>query len=551
MAAMSLRRAAALALASATLATACGRPAAPPPPPRARPNILLVTIDTLRADRVGRGLTPVLDGIAAGGVRFTHARATVPLTLPSHATILSGLLPTRHGVRLNGTGHFTGHPTLATILKARGYRTAAAVGAFVLNRQFGLGDGFDAYDNRVQRDPNASTALEAERPAAAVTDAALAALPAGAGAPWFLWVHYYDPHAPYTPPSAWSAGVAQSSSFAGGRSPGVAQSSSFASETPAYDGEVAYVDSELGRLLAALRARSTADTLVVVCGDHGESLGEHGEGTHGMLLYDGALRVPLIVAVLGHGEAEASPYAHRTSPGVRQENVSLVDVAPTILAFLAIQPPAAMDGIDLLGPVKPDRELYAETQYPAAAGWSPLSALVSAPWKAIAGGRTQLFDVASDPAETTDVAPARAAVASGMEARIRTLSASAKASTAPLTGDARERLRALGYVAPSPSMAAPGSAPDPADRIAEWRALRIGVGGPGWRPPCSCARALEGSRLAKPCRAGVPHGLRPRAGGKWPARRGAPGVPRGRRPLARRRRAASRPRRGGARRGPG
>jgi choline-sulfatase len=403
---------------------------------------VLITIDTLRADRLGRGFTPNLDRLAARGLVFTNTRTAVPLTLPSHASILSGLLPTHHGVRLNGGGRFAGHPTLATILKAQGYRTAAVVGAFVLNRQFGLDAGFDTYDDNVRHDPAASTALEAERPASAVTDAALAAAASAGGAPSFLWVHYYDPHAPYVPPAAALA-------RAGGN---------------AYDGEVAYVDDSLGRFVAALeRTPGPGGTLVVVAGDHGESLGEHGEATHGMLLYDGALRVPLIFSWLGPGDG--------LRHGLRAKPASLVDLAPTVLARLGIAAPAPMDGIDLNAASAAGRELYAETEYPRVAGWSPLRALVAQQWKAILGGRTQLFDVRQDAAEQHDLTRDRPAIVSGMSKRLRDIVAVASPAAPPLSDETRERLRSLGYVAPSAPPDAFATLADPADRIADWRDL--------------------------------------------------------------------------------
>ena len=425
-----------------------------PSHPHPRPNVLLITIDTLRADRLGRGFTPALDRLAGGGLAFTQARTPVPLTLPSHATILSGLLPGSHGVRENGTYRFSSHPTLATILKGQGYTTAAAVGAFVLARQFGLDAGFDTYSDAVRRSPDASTQLEAERPAAAVTDAALAALagmrtsPAGG---FFLWTHYYDPHAPYTPP-------AEHRARAGG---------------DAYNGEIAYVDAEVRRLLDALRRHDASrgrETLVAVAGDHGEGLGEHGESTHGMLLYDATLRVPLIFARLG-ADAAGTVGGPAGAAAVRPEPVSLADVAPTLLAALGIAPPARLDGVNLLQAPARDREIYAETQYPRVAGWSPLTALIAEGRKLIRGGRTRLFELAGDPGEARDVAPARSALVAAMEARLRTLSADTPSTGAVLTSDARDRLRALGYVASAPAPTQAGAAPDPADRIGDWNAF--------------------------------------------------------------------------------
>ena len=225
-------------------------------------------------------------------LRFTSARTAVPLTLPSHAAIMTGLLPPRDGVRDNGVDTLsTGHPTIARLLREAGYRTAAFVGAFVLDHRFGLAQGFDTYDDQIARDPNASERLEAERPASEVVDRAIAWLERtndrGPGtdqapgtthrAPFFVWIHLYDPHAPYTPPARFAART----------------------RTP-YDGEVAFADEQIARVFEWLRAHGQTDrTLIVVSGDHGEGLGDHGERTHGMLLYDSTLRVPLIVAAPG------------------------------------------------------------------------------------------------------------------------------------------------------------------------------------------------------------------------------------------------------------
>jgi choline-sulfatase len=431
---------------------ACSRPPATPPPPP--PNILLVTIDTMRADRLGLGFTPTLDRLAAEDLRFTHARSAVPLTLPSHATILSGLLPPHHGVRENATYRFDHtHPTIAALLKARGYRTGAVVGAFVLDRQFGLDAGFDSYDDRIPRRPDRDLRLESERPATAVTDAALAWVdtggsPAGrpappgtqARGPFFLWVHYYDPHAPYDPP-------AQFAQAAGGRR---------------YDGEIAYVDAELRRLLDGLAARGLASSLgIVVAGDHGESLGEHGEQTHGMLLYEAAVRVPLIIR---------RPGAQRGA--VRKDPATLADVAPTILGLVGqaagLSAPH-MDGIDLLARAQPaDRELYAETNYPRAAGWAPQRSLIAGPWKALRASPPELYDVEHDPGETKNVAAERAGVAAAMTRRLAEVDAAAAPASSVPGADVQERLRALGYVAASPAPQPGEGAPSPAREIRAW-----------------------------------------------------------------------------------
>ena len=245
-------------------------------------NVLLVTIDTLRRDRLGaygngQGLTPTLDRLAASGVRYTHAFSHAPLTLPAHTSILTGLIPPHNGVHNNLAFRLDDRvPTLATMLKAAGYRTGAFVGAFVLDARFGLSRGFDAYDDRYPRDTGAPTFRISERRAAEVLRAAgdwilrpFSPQSPGpspqplASSPWFAWIHLYDPHAPYEAPEE----------FRAARAP--------------YDAEVAYTDAMLGLFLERLRAGRALDrTLIVVTGDHGESLGEHGEATHGLFAYD-------------------------------------------------------------------------------------------------------------------------------------------------------------------------------------------------------------------------------------------------------------------------
>jgi choline-sulfatase len=447
---------------------ACGGPAPKPP----QPNILLVTIDTFRADRIGTGLAPSIDRLAASATRFTSARTAVPLTLPSHATIHTGLLPPAHGVRENGVDVLaTTHPTLARLLKKAGYETAAFVGAFVLDHRFGLAQGFDVYDDQIPRDPNATERLEAERPAAAVVDRALAWLDPRQAAidpsaihqsairnpqsAMFLWVHLYDPHAPYNPPKEF---------LPPGRSP--------------YDGEIAYADSQLARILDTLRARQLIDhTIVVVAGDHGEGLGDHGERTHGMLVYDSTLRVPLIIAAPGR------------AAGTREEPVSLVDLAPTLLRAAGVTPPVEMKGRDLLevrGAARDDAggrgaasaDLYSETDYPRVAGWSPLQALTDGRWMTIrAGASTEVYDLLNDPLQAHDVAASQGAIASAMAARAGAIHASAAAGGARVIApEAQERLRSLGYVASSAPASPARDAANPASRIAVWNDFEDALG---------------------------------------------------------------------------
>src|SRR5947207_503327 len=274
------------------------------PPPK--PNVLLITLDTFRADRIGPS-APNLSKLAQNGIWYRQADAAAPLTLPSHATILSGLLPPHHGLRNNGIGTFPERDTLATVFARAGYRTGAFVSAFILDRRFGLSRGFETYDDAIARDPNdAKVSFEAERRGGETVDRALEWLARPDARPWFAWVHLYDAHAPYAPPAPFPQ---------------------------TYDGEIAYVDAQVGRLLGAIDRNKT---LVIVVGDHGEALGEHGELTHGLLLYEPTLHVPLIVA------------APSLPPRVVREPFSTVDVAPTIARLAGLKFSAAADGSDWL-----------------------------------------------------------------------------------------------------------------------------------------------------------------------------------------------------------
>lgn len=417
------------------------------------PNLILVTLDTVRADHLGcygdrDAVTPWLDRLAAEGVRFANASAPVPLTLPSHASILSGLLPPHHGLRNNGLGAYPAdRSTLASVLAKEGYRTGAFIGAFVLDRRFGLNQGFEVYDDEIPRDPHAGVTLEAERPGRDVVDRALAWLGLKDSRPFFLWVHLYDAHAPYMPPPAWAA-----------RHPG-----------RPYDGEISEVDAQVGRLLEELERRGLADdTVVAVAADHGEGLGEHGELTHGLLLYEPTLHVPLLVRAPG-----------RLKPRVVETPMSLVDLAPTLAGLLGKSLPApagrTLDGRDLskallAGDDPPSGEVYAESQYPAIYGWSPLAALRRRDLKYISAPDPELYDLSQDPGETANLV-ARKAEARGFASRIAEIEAGAVDTPQPAAPDAETRalLASLGYTAgptaPRPQTpskeSSRGSSPDP------------------------------------------------------------------------------------------
>jgi arylsulfatase A-like enzyme/Flp pilus assembly protein TadD len=410
--------------------------------PSFRPNLLLITVDTLRADRLGAygwepARTPVMDRLAAEGIRFENAFTSVPVTLAAHATLLTGRLPPEHGVRSNSFYRLSEEETtLAEILRAEGYRTAAVVGAAVLDGKFGLAQGFDFYDDAAPTETGRT--LIAERPAAAVVDVALAWLAGREPGPFFLWVHLFDPHDPYHPPEP------------------------FRSAFPAspYDGEIAYVDRELGRLLAALDERAERErTLVVLTADHGESLGEHGEATHGIFLYDATLRVPFILA---------GPGLPRRPPAV-SDPVGLVDVTPTLLGCLKLASPGPFSGRDLFAPAGERRELfYVETFLPRDFyNWSPLRGLRSARLKFVEAPIPELYDLEADPRETRNLAAERERELKRLAAALgRFTTASDEGESLSVDAALRERLESLGYVAGGarPGPLRPG-APDPKTRI--------------------------------------------------------------------------------------
>ena len=437
----------AIAVSASLVAGGCARSSQRAAAPARPASVLLISVDTLRADRVGGALTPAINRVAARGASFSSARTTVPLTLPAHVSLMTGLVPPSHGVRLNGVHRFDGsRPVLARLFQDAGRDTAAFVGAFVLDRQFGLAGGFAVYDDLIPRLPDASLRLEAERPASVVADRAIAWIKAraaaGADRPFFLWMHFYDPHAPYQPP---------------------ADALARAAGNP-YDGEVAYVDAQIARMLSALReSGDDENALIVIVGDHGESLGEHGERTHGMLVYEGAIRIPLVVAGPG------------VPAGVVRQPVSIVDVAPTLLRLGGVPVPAGMDGKDLFSGPGQTHEIYAETQYPEVAGWSPLAALVDERWKLVAtdGSSAELYDLARDGGERENAAASQPGTVAAVRARVTAIRSAAKRSTsAAPSAEAQQRLRALGYVSSGPVDPTPSnSAPNPSTRIASWVAF--------------------------------------------------------------------------------
>jgi arylsulfatase A-like enzyme/Tfp pilus assembly protein PilF len=423
-------------VAAPLLAWAAAATAAAPPP-----SILLITLDTTRADHVGAKptATPNLDALAARGVRFARAIAAAPLTLPAHCSLMTGLEPPHHGVRDNGLGALPAEvPTLAAALRARGHATAAFVASRVLDRRFGLDRGFQTYDDRMGAERIGEQGYP-ERGAAEVTEAALRWLRQPRRGPFFLWVHYYDPHSPYEPP---------------GSDPG-------APARERYRAEIAYVDGQVGRLLSALPAR----TLVAAVGDHGEMLGEHGERDHGIFLYEASLHVPLIVA----GPAVPRAASVRATVPARALAASLLRLAG--LGAEAAPFGAPLPGLGLKGETAP-ASAYSETLLPATAyDWSPLQALTREGWRVIEAPRPELYDLAADPGERANLAGARPELLASMRAELRRV----EAATAPRAARAiqpdpevAEALRSLGYLsgASAPAPVTRAGSIDPKDGLA-------------------------------------------------------------------------------------
>ncbi len=390
-------------------------------------NVLLITIDTLRADALGSygggAATPNLDRLAAGGARFDAAHAHAVVTLPSHASLLSGTYPYQHGIRDNTGYRFDpSQPTIATLLKANGFATGAFIGGFPLDRRFGLGTGFDTYDDRL--DPESSAgAGERERRADAVVASALGWIEAQEGK-WFAWVHLYDPHATYTPPPAFAD-----------RYPG----------SP-YLGEVAWTDHALGPLLERI-TREARDTLIIVTADHGEGLGDHGELTHGVFAYESVLRVPLIVA-----DARAGGGAPRHGV-VIDTPVRHVDVVPTLLEASGITPPDDMTlaGASLAAVIADggggERPSYFEAMTPAVTrGWAPLRGVIDNGRKYIDLPIPELYDLAEDPRERVNLATREAERAEVMLNLLEGFDIAPPSRAQAETPETLERLRALGYI---------------------------------------------------------------------------------------------------------
>ncbi len=409
-------------------------------------SVLLVSIDTLRADRLpaygyARGRTPNLDAFARRGILFEETYSHCPLTLPAHASLLTGLLPPRHGVRDNvGFTLKPEHRTLASRFKAAGLRTGGAVSAYVLRRQTGIAEGFEEYDDRLESEGAVESLAAVQRDGAVAVDSLARWVETLGGARFFAFLHLYEPHTPYAPPDR----------FRGG---------------DAYDGEVAYADELVGRLLERMKGRERL--IVAVTADHGEGLGDHGEAEHGIFLYREALRVPLLLRLPGDAGAGT-----RVAPPVAQ-----VDIPATLLDLAGVSA-EGLDGVSLrsvlAGGDPPARRVYSETLYPRYHfGWSELQAVTEGRFRFIRAPRPELFDLSHDPGEKTNLAGARQGAVAGMSEWLERQSGAGDiAAPEEVPAETREKLQALGYVGTSPSLTQPDARPDPKDKIGAYEDLK-------------------------------------------------------------------------------
>ncbi|MGA6984624.1 MAG: sulfatase-like hydrolase/transferase [Terriglobales bacterium] len=473
-----------LILAALTVLSAAAQTA-----PKPALNVVLITIDTLRADHVGcygykQIKTPNIDSLAADGVRFERAFAVVPVTLPSHSSMLTGTYPMFSGMHdFSGNKLSPLQPTLASVLKQAGYETGAVIGAAVLDSRFGLNQGFDFYYDHFEFSRLDEANLdEMERPGNIVADVALNWLekeglkkdgPAKEGPgkdqpsknsqkKFFLWMHLYDPHFPYHPPEPYSREYA----------------------AQPYDGEIAFADEQVGRLFRFLKENGLyQNTVIVLCGDHGESLGEHGEKTHGFFIYNATMHVPLIIRL-----------PEKTVARTLADPVSLVDLMPTVLEAVGLQVPSQVQGRSLLreirlDPSAPDaqanreRTLYGETFLPRIHfNWSELRGSENTKYHFIEAPRPELYDLTKDPGETHNLFADKKAVAEEMRAKLVAMIRDYSAGTGTgkelaektsLDPALMERLKSLGYAGFSGGEPTTSShdLPDPKDRIAAYELI--------------------------------------------------------------------------------
>jgi arylsulfatase A-like enzyme len=414
-----------------------------------RPPIVVIVVDTLRADRLPaygytKVETPNVDALVADGILFENAYTHVPLTLPAHASLFTGLLPAEHGVRDNlGYRLDAGrHATLAARLRERGYATGGAISAWVLRGATGMGAGFDFYEDSIEAPAGVDVAGAVQRPGGKTLDRLLPWLEQAQGRPFFLFFHIYEPHSPFEPPEPWKSRYADP-----------------------YDGEVAASDAIVGRLLDELRRRGVYDrALVVFLSDHGEGLGDHGEEFHGILLYREVLRVPLVVKLPGQARA-----AQRVPAPV-----PLVDVAPTLLEAAGVDLPKGLAGRSLLEP-RESRPVYSETYYPRVhLGWSELKSVVDGQHHYIEAPRPELYDVVADPRQTRDLVADRRDVVRALRLALSRFPSDFSAPEAS-SREEREKLAALGYLGGAAASTS-GPRPNPRDRIHVLDQVKVAFG---------------------------------------------------------------------------
>ena len=456
-----MSRTAAIALAFGSALLACAAPPASEEAPRAaavRPNVVIVSIDTLRSDRLPAygydGVeTPAIDRLAGEGVLFEHAYTHVNVTLPSHASLFTGLLPFEHGLRDNaGYRLDAAAPTLAETLRRNGYATGGFVSSYVLRGETGIGRGFDVYDDGVRFETGRGLG-ELQRPGRETLAAASSWLGEVAGSPFFLFLHLYEPHAPYNPPSPFAERYGDP-----------------------YDGEVAAADAVIGELVRRLEELGLyRDAVVILLSDHGEGLMDHGEMDHLILIYREVLQVPLIVKLPG-GERAGERVA---------VNAQLGDVAPTVYSLLGLGQPASLTGVDLLRLGEPPageapRQIVSESVYPRIHfGWSDLASIVEDDLHFIDSPNPELFRLHEDPGERDNVIQEERAAARRMRAALEAIDRSLS-SPAEDDPETRRRLESLGYLSGG-ARAADGPLPDPKSRIGVVdelaRAARLGAAG--------------------------------------------------------------------------
>jgi choline-sulfatase len=441
-------------------------------------NVVLITLDTVRADHLHcygntNIKTPVIDGLARNGVLFEEAVTQTPLTEPSHASILTGTNPNVHRVRDNGFALKPSSITLATILRRRDWNTAGFISTTALQREFGFNQGFNSYDDQIWEDKGANTNLPAaSRPANITVDHAIRWLNTQPGKPFFVWLHLYDAHEPYSPPLQ------------------------FRNQYPnnPYDAEIAFEDQQLGRFLESVRQKSPFNkTVVVLLSDHGESLGDHGEYSHGVFLYDSTVRIAWIMAGPG------------VPAGVRiRQQAREIDVLPTILDLLGIHPSSAIQGTSMVpaffGKKVPSDYSYEETLYPKIdMGWSQLLGIHTARWMYVKAPRPELYDLDHDPGERTNVIKTHPKIFRELEAQLKKVQLLGNGTSEPsaldgLDTQSMEQLKSLGYIAPysGATLERNGTAADPKDRVDILRLIQRIVG-PEWEklPSSSKVRLLQ------------------------------------------------------------